>query len=304
MDKTPLSSLEKVDLRTYWKNEARDFTPWLAEYIHLLGDAIGQDLEVETQEKDVGPFSADILCRNTITKNWVLVENQLERTDHTHLGQLITYAAGLEAVTIVWIADRFTDEHRAALDWLNEITDEKFEFFGIKMELWKIGESPMAPKFDLICRPNDWTRSIKRKVHVISELSETRQTYLAYWTAYREYMEENSHIRCQKPAPQNYTGHAIGRSGFWLSPVASTWDSDTKSSTPLIRMEMVIDHLEAKAFFAKLEEQRKEIEEEVGEQLTWYNLSEAKVCRIYVRKSVDIMNREDWPQHLELRTLV
>jgi len=160
------------------------------------------------------------------------------------------------------------------------------------MELWKIGDSPMAPKFDLICRPNDWTRSIK----VIGELSETRQTYLAFWTAYKEYMEENSHIRCQKPCAQNWMGHAIGRSGFWLSSVASMWDSETKSSTPLIRMEMVIDHLEAKAFFAKLEEQRKEIEEEIGESLTWHNPSKAKMCRIYTRKPADIMNRDDWPQ--------
>jgi len=292
MNKTPLSSLEKVDLRTYWQNEARDFTPWLAEYIHLLGDAIGQDLEVETQEKDVGPFSADILCKNTITNNWVLVENQLERTDHTHLGQLITYAAGLDAVTIVWIADRFTDEHRAALDWLNEITDEKFEFFGIKMELWKIGESPMAPKFDLICRPNDWSRSIK----VNGELSETRKTYLAYWTAYKEYMEENSHIRCEKPSSRNYTGHAIGRSGFWLSSVASMWDSDLNASASVIRVELVINHSDSKAFFEKLEKERKEIEEEIGEQLTWYNPSKAKMCRIYVRKPADITNRDDWPQ--------
>jgi len=305
MAKDPLSSLEKVDLRTYWQNEARDFTPWLAEYIHLLGDAIGLDLEVETQEKDVGPFSADILCKNTVTGNWVLVENQLERTDHSHLGQLITYAAGLDAVTIVWIADKFTEEHRAALDWLNDITDEKFEFFGIKMELWKIGESPMAPKFDLICRPNDWTRSIKRKVEVIGELSETRQTQLAFWTAYKEYMEENSHIRCQKAYPQSFMGHAIGRTGFWLNSIASTWDLETKSSTSVIRVELVIDHSDSpktKAFFEELEKERKEIEEEIGEQLIWHNPLDARACRIYVRKEADIMNSDNWPeQHAWLK---
>ena len=94
----------------------------------MLGDTIGVELEVEAQEKNVGPFRADILCKDTVTDSWVLIENQLERTNHTHLGQLLTYAAGLEAVTVVWIAERFTDEHRAALDWLNQITASKVQF--------------------------------------------------------------------------------------------------------------------------------------------------------------------------------
>ncbi len=107
--------LRRIPVRELWTNEAGDFTPWLAsqENISLLGDAIGVELEVEAQEKDVGPFRADILCRDTGTSELVLIENQLERTDHGHLGQLITYAAGLKAVTIVWVAARFTEEHRA-----------------------------------------------------------------------------------------------------------------------------------------------------------------------------------------------
>ena len=101
-------------------------------------------------EKYVGPFRADILCRNTDDDSLVLVENQVERTDHTHLGQLMTYAAGLETASIVWIAKAFTDEHRAALDWLNEITGENFNFFGLEIELWKIGDSAIAPKFNVV----------------------------------------------------------------------------------------------------------------------------------------------------------
>src|ERR1044071_9814117 len=136
-----LGRLEKVYLRVVWINESDDFTPWLAAEanIEILGDAIGMELEVEAQEQSVGPFRADILCKDTANGNWVLIENQLERTDHTHLAQLLTYAAGLKAVTIVWIANLFTEEHRAALDWLNEITDSRFNFFGLEIELWKIG---------------------------------------------------------------------------------------------------------------------------------------------------------------------
>ena len=146
-----------LSLRDLWKHEERDFTPWLAQEdnIALLGETIGIDLEVEAQEKNVGPFRADILCKDTVTNHWVLIENQLTRTDHTHLGQLLTYAAGLNAVSIVWLAERFSEEHRATLDWLNEITDERFNFFGLEVELWRIGKSPIAPKFNIVCKPND-----------------------------------------------------------------------------------------------------------------------------------------------------
>ena len=135
-----LGRLKSVALRDAWLGEATDFTPWLAQpdNMALLSEAIGIELEVDSQETNVGPFRADILCRDTINGHYVLIENQLERTDHTHLGQLLTYAAGLEAVTIVWIASRFTDEHRAALDWLNNATTSGFNFFGLEIELWLI----------------------------------------------------------------------------------------------------------------------------------------------------------------------
>ena len=143
------------------------------------------DLEVEAQERAVGPFRADILCKDISTNRWVLIENQLERTDHTHLGQLLTYASGLEAVTIVWIAARFTEEHRSTLDWLNKITDESFRFFGLEVELWRIGDSPAAPKFNVVSKPNDWSHSVAQAARVIddAELSDTRLEQREYWAA-------------------------------------------------------------------------------------------------------------------------
>jgi hypothetical protein len=138
-----IGRLERVDLRTIWTSESSDFTPWLAlpENLTVLSETLDIDLEFEGREKPVGRFSADILCKELGTDRWVLIENQLERTDHCHLGQLLTYAAGLQAVTIVWIAARFTEEHRAALDWLNQITDETVRFFGLEVELWRIGRA-------------------------------------------------------------------------------------------------------------------------------------------------------------------
>src|SRR3954454_8795457 len=152
MNKPQLGRLQRVSVRDYWLDEAREFTPWLAqeENIALLGETIDLELEVEAQERNVGPFRADILCRDTITGHFVLIENQLERTDHIHLGQLLTYAAGLEAVTIVWVARQFTEEHRAALDWLNGITNTTINFFGLEIELWRIGNSDLAPKFNAV----------------------------------------------------------------------------------------------------------------------------------------------------------
>ncbi len=301
-----LASLVKVDLHEAWDSEPHDFTPWLAQpdNIRLLGEAIGLELEVESQEKEVGPFRADILCKDTVTDHWVLIENQLERTDHTHLGQLLTYAAGLDAVTIVWIAARFTEEHRAALDWLNEISEERFNFFGLEVELWRIGDSAMAPKFNVVCKPNDWARSVKTSAEraEAGTLSETRQTQLAFWVRFCEFMEGRSNVRCQKPGPYHYMRHGIGRSGFWLASIASAWDSEAGTYSGEIRVELVIGNPDAKAFFELLKAERADIERDAGEALTWYSQEGTTMCRIYARQSADINNREDWPrQHEWLR---
>ena len=158
-----LSRLERIDLREAWRSEPADFTPWLAqeENLALLGTTLGIALEPEATEKSVGPFSADILCRVPGEDHWVLIENQLETTDHTHLGQIITYAAGLDALTVIWVAAGFVDEHRAALDWLNENTAEGLNFFGVEVELWRIGDSPLAPRFNVVSKPNAWTKRVR-----------------------------------------------------------------------------------------------------------------------------------------------
>lgn len=151
--KIALGKLEKVDPRTVWTSESEHFTPWLAqpENLSLLGDAIGIELELEAQEKNVGLFRADILCKDTATDHWVLIENQLEKTDHVHLGQLLTYASGLKAVSIVWVARKFTEEHRSALDWLNEITDDQFNSLALR---WSSGASaiPLSRRNLTLCQ--------------------------------------------------------------------------------------------------------------------------------------------------------
>ena len=157
----PLGRLAKVDIREIWKNEAVDFTPWLAEpdNIKLLGDTIGMELEVEAVEKDVGHFFADLLCKDTsATAMWSL-RTRLKRPTTTTSARPSPTPPDSRRTAMVWIAKHFTEEHRAALDWLNEITGAEVAFFGLEVEAWKIGDSPAAPKFNIVCRPNDFTAS-------------------------------------------------------------------------------------------------------------------------------------------------
>lgn len=217
-----LGRLTRVDLRNVWVTEAADFTPWLArpENLAILSETLGLTLELEAQEKTVGPFRADILCKDIGTDHWVLIENQLERTDHTHLGQLLTNASGLEAVTIIWIAERFTEEHRATLDWLNRITDNSFRFFGLEVELWRIGDSPAAPKFNIVSKPNDWSHSVAQAARAIdeSELSETRVTQREYWAALNDVLDTISGPVSgnRKAQPQSWMAYPVGGSEFKL----------------------------------------------------------------------------------------
>ncbi|MBI5092284.1 MAG: DUF4268 domain-containing protein [Candidatus Hydrogenedentes bacterium] len=298
-----LGRLERVDLRKAWVSESCEFTPWLAEEdnLVLLGDTIGLELELEAREKEVGLFRADILCKDTATGDWVLIENQLERTDHNHLGQLMVYAAGLKAVTIVWIAQRFTDEHRAALDWLNEITDDRFRFFGLEVELWRIGESPLAPKFNVICQPNNWSKTVAEGAARMQsgELTPNRQLQLAFWTDFRAYLtQKGSKLKTAKPYPQHWMDVALGRSSFNLAAIASRYDSTKKSyQNQELRAELVITGDQSKSYYRLLEQDRDEIERELGEPLTWHNPPEKRMCRVYVRSTVDLDNRDRWPEY-------
>lgn len=283
-----LGRLEKIsNLREVWVDESKDFTPWLAreENLKLLGDTIGIDLELEAQEQDVGPFKADILCKDTITNNWVLIENQIERTDHTHLGQILTYGAGLEATTIVWIAKRFTEEHRAALDWLNEITNDNFNFFGLEIELWRIYDSPIAPKFNVVSKPNEWGPRTRPPVVNTPD----KQLLFDYWRDLVEFLREhNSSLKNDKPKPYDHLSFAIGN---WetLSAIASIRDNK-------IGVQIYLKGLTAKAYFALLQRETTAIENIIGAKLEW-NDSRPKERSIELfRNNIDIKNRENWSE--------
>ena len=149
-----LGDLENVDLRDVWPNETQDFTPWLAGNLSLLNKTLGLALELEAVEKSVGRFRADIVCLNKRDGSRLVIENQLEAADQRHLGQILIYAAGLDEVTtVVWIAASFKDEYLEVLDWLNRVTNERFQFFGLQIELWRIGKSAPAPRLSIVSKP-------------------------------------------------------------------------------------------------------------------------------------------------------
>ena len=299
MSNHSLGRLTRVDLRDVWTTEDGDFTPWLAqeENLVILGETLGIDLELEAQEKDVGRFRADILCKDKANNSWVLVENQLELTNHKHLGQLLTYASGLEAVTIVWIANQFTDEHRSTLDWLNRITDEKFRFFALEVELWRIGDSPAAPKFNVVSKPNDWSRSVAQAARTIddSPLTETRLLQRDYWKAFLSVLDKASGPLSgnRKAQAQSWMDYPIGRTGFRLVTTMALRDQE-------IRADVYIAGATAKQFFALLQEQKDDVEQELGFSLEWKESRQD--CRILVcLRDADPKKESDWQrQHLWL----
>lgn len=294
---TKFGRVKKVNLRDVWSNEANDFTPWLAQVNNLfeLSEELGISLELVGTEQQVGLFRADIVCKNTLDDSWVLIENQLEKTDHNHLGQLLTYAAGLDAVTIIWIAKRFREEHRAALDWLNSVTDEHVNFFGIEIELLQIDDSPVAPSFNITSQPNNWTRSVQA-VRRSVELSVSDQLHLEYWTEFMNFVEENSTLNLsnRKPSSRYWMDFPIGRRYFNFALLNGLRDG-------YLRAELVVKGENAVEHFNLLLEQRDSIEEQFGTSLVWdYKPSRRNSQKIqYDLSGVDASNADNWQEYHE-----
>ena len=274
-----LSKIERVDLREIWPNEAHEFTPWLAkeENLGLLGKALGLDLELHEQESSVGRFKLDLLARDADSGLPVIIENQLTATDHTHLGQILTYAAGHEAGTIVWIAKEFRDEHRAALDYLNSRTGEDTQFFGVVVEVWKIDDSRPAPNFDLVVTPNEWRKeSISRTKDGVPP--EKREKYRAFFQSLIDTLrEEHRFTNAKKASGKNWfnTGSGSSKVQYWVEFAGSRGE---------VRVQVYIDRDKEwnERLFDKLEERKETIEAKLGESLSWERLDDKKACRIAV----------------------
>lgn len=301
MENSGLGRLEQVDVRTVWTNEASGFTPWLAqqENLEILGETLGLNLETESVEKEVGSFRADIVCTDTVNESVVLIENQLDRTDHAHLGQLLTYGAGLKAVTVIWLATQVKDEHRAALDWLNTITPDDFGFFGVEIELWKIGDSPVAPRFNIVSMPNDWSRSVASTTGNKAK-SETNLKQLEYWDGLQGVLNDlgGPVSGNKKPQPQQWMSYPIGRTGFNLA-------ANLNITEGYVRVELYIAGKGARDYRLQLEQQKDVIEQHLDFSLEWGDQSpDARDQRIsYYLRDIDTEDRSDWQkQHKWIAT--
>ncbi|WP_457636724.1 DUF4268 domain-containing protein [Oceanithermus sp.] len=283
-----LGRLERVDLREVWRHEERDFSAWLAqeENIELLGSELGIELEVLQQEAPVGNFQVDLLAEEANTGHKVIIENQLEPTNHDHLGKLITYAAGYDAEIVVWIVREVRDEHRRAVEWLNEHTDESIGFFLIRMEVWRIGDSPPAPKFHVVSQPNDWAKAFKR-ASAEGRLTTTKLLQLEYWSQLKEQSAPVASFTWRKPGPKHWYDVAIGSKDAHLRLTVNSRERE-------VAVELYIPNNQS--LYDCLYQQKEAIENTLNMELSWQPLLGKDASRIKVSHSGDIFNQALWPE--------
>ncbi len=275
-----LGKVESVDIRNVWPDEAADFTPWLAtsEGLELLGDAIDLSIELVAKEARVGPFSADLLARVVGEEDHlIVVENQFGKTNHDHLGKLLTYASGLAAKTVIWIAESFTDEHRQALDWINETAGERVGFFGLEMYLIRIGESLPAAQFKVVSSPNLWAQAVRESKEE-AELTQLNLEQKEFWEELKEYMtQKGTSLPLRKAHPQHWFEISIGRSDFHISLTVN-------SRLNRIGCELYMSGPKGKQAFRLLSEKKEDIEKEMGHSLDWQPLEGKGSSRIAIYK--------------------
>ncbi|MFV8476325.1 DUF4268 domain-containing protein [Mycoplasma sp. BRA290] len=295
-----LGKITKIhDLRSIWKNEPRNFSKWLAEEenLKLLGDTINVDITLNELEGKVGNFSVDMVATESGTSRKIIIENQLEETNHSHLGQIITYASGKDAKIVIWLVKKAREEHRKAIEWLNQQTND-IGFFLVEIELWQIDNSSIAPHFNVVEKPNDWAKDVKE----YEGWSESQKDQYEFWLAFSNYAYKDPHFDKEfskrKPQPQCwYTLGVIGR------PYSINVGYAKTKNTIWVDLYIPGD----KQFFYNIEKNKKEFEREFGCSLDWREAG--KDCRIIVRRKADIKARNennrreifDWFKEMAIR---
>lgn len=268
-----LGKLKEINIRKVWGHEQYDFSAWLAQEDNIkeLGDVLGLTLVNVETEKFVGNYRCDILCKDEVTDKVVLIENQLEPTNHDHLGKIITYASGLDASVIVWIVATARDEHASAIEWLNKYTDKDISFFLIEVHAYQIGSSVPAPQFKIIEQPNDFAKNIKA-ITKDTSVSETMAKRLEFWTKFNEILE-NRHkpFNKRKATTDHWYSVAIGSSKCHIS-------IDLVNRDNKIRISIWIP--DDKDLYDALYKNKAIIESQVSSQLQWYRLDNKKASSI------------------------
>jgi len=282
-----LGKIKKLDLRTIFSDEAREFAPWLIENISVLSEKIGIDITDAKKEDEVGDFSVDITAEDENTGEKIILENQLEPTNHDHLGKLITYASGVGAKIVIWIAKQFREEHQKALEWLNENNTENVSFFGIKVFALSIDDGRPAVDFEVVVEPNEWQREIKIKSN---ELDERHARYLEFFSRLvNVYSEKGLPWQRLKARPESWIGFGGGIAGVvinWAFRGNNRFSIDVYIDTG--------DKDEVKMIFDELSKQRNEIDKKIP-GLSWERLDDRRASRIalYKQLSTSIKNLKE-----------
>ena len=287
-DQRLIGRLQAVAAREVWRHEALDFTPWLLSHADVLSLALGMDLELHVAEHPVGNFSLDLL--GTADGAPVIVENQLAQSDHTHLGQILTYAGGTEPQTIVWLATSFRDEHRAAMDWLNRSTLEEIRFFAVEIGVVKIGASLPAPLFTVVVKPNDWGKSVKGG----TTAEGVGLAYFSFWGQWLDlvHAQRPGWTKSQKPSKGSWMTLPAGHSDIWFTVAFTQLGVCNElyfgSSDPVVnatRFELALAL-------------RQELEAAFGSPLEFEGLDGKVSCRIRQYAPGKVTNESDWPSYL------
>ena len=265
--------LQEVDVRTLWKHEQYDFSNWLAQEknIELLNDILGLTLVDIEKEAYVGAYRCDLVAKDDTTGIKVIIENQLESSNHDHLGKIITYASGLNANVIVWIVTQAREEHRSAIEWLNNNTNSEINFFLIELHAYRIGNSLPAPKFETVEKPNGFIKYAKGNTGN-GEVSESESERLAFWTMFNDVVATRGKpFNIRKPTVRHWYSVSIGKTGASISINLVNKDSN-------VVLELYID--DNKQLFDMLYEERDSIESELGFKMEWQRLNHKKASRI------------------------
>uniref|UniRef100_A0A7V3ZYR7 DUF4268 domain-containing protein n=1 Tax=candidate division WOR-3 bacterium TaxID=2052148 RepID=A0A7V3ZYR7_UNCW3 len=300
MVKEKLGKIKQINLKDVFEKEDKDFTPWLNENLGILSEKLNLDIIDSNIEENVGNFTCDIVAKDSDSNKTIVIENQFGTTNHDHLGKILTYAAGKQAGIIIWIAENFREEHKKALEWLNENVDPETgpSFFGVEIKLIKIEDSPPAPDFRIVVKPNDWERMVRMSSQTMSE---TSKKYLEFFTKLVEkYKEINPGWRKVKPLPQSWLSFGAGRSGLVFA-----W---AFKSNNRFAVELYIDtgdKNENERIFEELAKHRDKIENEL-KGLVWEKLEDKRGCRIAVYKnikgSIKFLTEEDYLEIIEWAT--
>lgn len=289
-----LGSLESVGLYEVWPHEAHSFTPWLLGNADVLGEVLGMDLVLSAAEHPVGGFALDLIGVDQASNEVVIVENQLTVSDHTHLGQILTYAGGTDPVNVVWVARRFRDEHRAALDWLNARTDENTRFFAVEVTVVRIGTSPPAPLLRLVVQPNDWGKQVKARAHAETTATSKQAAYRQFWTQFLE------QVATDRPT---WTSSRNGLAqNWWALPTGrSDLSYNCAFAKAGLSSELYFQHPDPDVNttrFTAAQAKREQLEDTYGQPLQFEPLTGRKGCRIVDYQPGAIEQTEQWPQYI------